>query len=71
MDTLPNDFKPIDGHLENIYKSLPDVTLGEEQGRLRERFLELGSKILAIDKIMGERSEHTIPTEDLEYQQAV
>jgi len=64
MDTLPElpiEFPPIADHLAEIWQGLPDATLEEEQGRLTERFLDIGSKLLAITQ-MREQSEPTVST---------
>jgi hypothetical protein len=51
LNELLTEMVAADDHLTDIYRSLPDVTLAEEAGRLRERFLDIGSKIVAISEI--------------------
>jgi hypothetical protein len=42
---------PVDEHLVGIWRSIPDETLAEEQARLRERFLDIGSRLLSISEV--------------------
>lgn len=51
VSPLPSEFAAVGEHLTSIYESLPDTTLAEEEGRLRVRFLDIGSRLLAISKI--------------------
>ena len=53
LTELLGEVEPAADSLVSIYERLPDETLAAEAERLRERFLDLGSKIVAINEIRG------------------
>ena len=54
LTELVGEVEPAEASLVGIYQKLPDETLAAEAERLRERFLDLGSKIVAINEVRGE-----------------
>ena len=59
LDTL-QDVEPVHELLLHTWRCLPDETLEAEQGRLRERLLDIGGRLVAITGVMEENNEHTI-----------
>ena len=59
LDTL-QDVEPVHELLLHTWRSLPGETLEAEQGRLRERLLDIGGRLVAITEIMEESNEHTV-----------
>jgi len=53
MEDLPallEQIQPVGDYLAESFSKLPDATLAEEQGRLRERFLDIGGRLIAISE---------------------
>lgn len=53
LTELLGEVEPADESLVRIYEKLPEETLVAERERLRERFLDLGSRIIAINETRG------------------
>lgn len=51
---------PADPSLVNIWRGLGSTTLEAEQGRLRERFLDLAGKVISINELVGRENELTL-----------
>lgn len=53
MEDLPallDEIQPVNDSLAEVFSKLPDATLAEEQARLRERFLEIGGRLIAVSE---------------------
>jgi len=51
LSDLIAEVEPVHERLFETLEKIPDATLEAEQARLRERFLDIGSRIIAIDQI--------------------
>lgn len=50
---LYQEVQPSPEHLERIFRSLGAETLAAEEARLRERFLDIASRLVTINQIRG------------------
>lgn len=56
------DMPPVPESLVNIWRGLGSATIEAEEGRLRERFLDLASRLVAINQLKGKENELTLFT---------